>query len=76
MKVSTITSRFALAMQANTRGKKPSPFSSRVKSLPGIQRRSMVLSQWISATSGAWSDRCDQGRRGSTTGRCTEQLRT
>jgi hypothetical protein len=42
-----------------------------------IQRRSMAVSQrWISATSGAWSDRCDQGRRGSTTGRCTEQLRT
>jgi hypothetical protein len=29
MKVSTITSRRALAMQANTRGKNSSPFSSR-----------------------------------------------
>ncbi len=29
-----------------------------------------------SATSGAWSDRCDQGRRGSTTGACASALRT
>ena len=30
----------------------------------------------ISATSGAWSDRCDQGFRGSTMGACTAALRT
>lgn len=36
----------------------------------------MRLQRSISATSGAWSDRCDQGRRGSTTGACTPALRT
>jgi hypothetical protein len=30
----------------------------------------------MSATSGAWSDRCDHGLRGSTTGACTPALRT
>ena len=59
MKVSMITSRCAARMASNTRGKNSSPFSSSATRLPLAPARAH---RSISAASGAWSDRCDQGR--------------
>ncbi|MNS85720.1 hypothetical protein D3C72_1195940 [compost metagenome] len=44
--------------------------------LGGVAHGDLAAHRSMSATSGAWSDRCDQGRRGSTTGACAPALRT
>ena len=70
MKVSSSTSRCAWRMASNTRGKELlAVLQQPERGCRAIQRGASSGS--ISAASGAWSDRCDQGRRGSTIGACT-----
>ena len=79
MKVSTITSRCAVADGLEHARKELLAVFQQLDAVaadPALDYSVSGAHSSISATSGAWSDRCDQGLRGSTTGACTAALRT